>query len=478
MKLSYMGKLMLITLSLFSYRQANAITVYNSSPVARIETRKLIILPENSVILDGSSSTDSDGTIEGYEWTKMSGPTQGTISNATSVIATASSLVAGTYVFHLIVTDNVGSHGTKDVTVVVKPTSSMMLVEWKNVTIPVDGLPDGTQWATGRLRSSIAYNPLGLTRSSDKLKIVVDSKVPVNPAVSSAKYHYRSEFTDFPWEIQLPESTEQWFGWSYFFTTDYVWAVSPISIFQNHAAGTSGTPTFQLELTKPGQFASALGGELQVINNVASPAVRKLTTIRPSPGERMDVICHVVYARDAKGLLEFWINGTKIYGQSGSTIYPSPENWGGNNKWGIYHHTWTDPAKVELNVAAGHTKFELLMGNLRQITRSSIDPKYLSDSKAQVDPAQDYLVTAIEPVEPNGLSVYPLPVKRGEPLTIKDSEALNFEVVLINCTGHQIKKITVNESAILATDDMPVGLYILRKQSNNRHDVAKIMVVE
>ncbi len=476
MKLSSLGLFILFTLLIYSHVQATG--AFNSSPVARIETRKLIILPENSVSLDGSSSTDSDGTIVGYEWTKLSGPTQGTISNATSVIAKALALVAGTYVFHLIVTDDGGAHGTKDVTIVVKPTSSKMLVEWKNVTIPVDGLPDGTQWATDRLRSSIAYNPLGLTRSADKLKIVVDSKVPVNPAVSSAKYHYRSEFTDFPWEIQLPESTEQWFGWSYFFTADYVWAVSPISIFQNHAAGSSGTPTFQLELTKPGQFSSALGGELQVINNVATPAVRKLTTIRPKPGERMDVICHVVYARDPKGLLEFWINGNKIYSQSGNTIYPSPENWGGNNKWGIYHHTWTDPAKVELNIAAGHTKFELLMGNLRQITRSSIDPKYLSDSKAEVDPAQDYLITAIEPVEPNGLTVYPSPVKRGEHLTIKDSDAQNFEVVLIDCTGHQIKKITVTESAIIATDDMPVGLYILLKQNNNRNEVVKIMVVD
>jgi hypothetical protein len=404
------------------------------APLAKAGADKTINLPANSVVLDGSTSTDPDGTISKYAWKKVSGPTTGSLANATTKIATASGLVEGIYVYRLTVTDNKSVTATDDVIITVKQlqtTQPVLFVDWKNITLPATGLPDATRWASDRLRSSTAYDAFSRTISNGKLKIVVDSQVPVDPKVSSAKYHYRAEFTEWPWRINLAEGTEQWFGWSYYFAPDYVRAVSPISIFQNHAAGTNPYPAFQLELTKPGQLPGALGGEIQVINNCSSPAVRKLTSIRPNPGDRINIICHVVHARDNMGLLEFWINGVKIHSQVGSTIYPAPENWGGNNKWGIYHHTWTDPLRVEQNIAAGHTRFELTMGNLRQITRSPSDPAYLSDSKAVVDPAQDLDVpssarvgqreTAINLLDENvneNFSVYPSPVRRGDDITL------------------------------------------------------------
>jgi hypothetical protein len=461
------------------------------APLAKITAPSTIYLPKNSAVLDGSTSTDSDGTIVKYAWAQLSGPSISSVANPNASKATISGMVKGSYVFRLTVTDNNGATGTKDLTLAVRSTSSTLFVDWKNITLPTDGLPDARRWASDRLRSSTAYDAFSRTLATDKLKIVVDSKVPVDPKVSAAQYHYRAEFTEWPWRINLPEGTEQWFGWSYYFAADYVRAVSPISIFQNHAGGSNGSPTFQLELTKPGQLAGALGGEVQVINNVSSPKVRKLTTVRPKPGDRMDIICHVVHARDAKGLLEFWINGIKIYSQIGSTIYPAPENWGGNNKWGIYHHTWTDPANVLTNIAAGHTKFELLMGNLRQITRSPNDAKYLTDSKALVDPTLDLaaatartdqteVVTALadELESSKGFVAYPSPVKRGDHLTILDANQQNFEAVLINQTGQPLKKISVIESAIISTEELAAGLYYLRKQNGSRQEVIKILVVD
>lgn len=78
-------------------------------PVANAGTDRTITLPVNSASLSGSRSTDPDGTIVKFAWTKVSGPLPGKISNATQAIATAVNLVAGVYQFRLTVTDNAGA---------------------------------------------------------------------------------------------------------------------------------------------------------------------------------------------------------------------------------------------------------------------------------------------------------------------------------------------------------------------------------
>lgn len=445
----------------------------NIAPTAKAGTDKTIKLPNNSILLDGSASSDPDGSIKKYAWTKVSGPASGTLANAATAQVTASDLSEGVYVYRLTVTDNNGATGKDDVTVSV--SSNMLFVDWKNTTFPSDGLPDGRRFANDRLRSSTAYDAFNRVIVNDKLKIVVDANVPVDPAVSSAQYHYRAEFTEWPWRINLPEGTEQWFGWSYYFSADYVRGVTAITIFQNHAAAVSDShPLFQLELSRPGQIKGALGGEIQVVNICSEPKVRKLTAFRPKPGDRVDIICHVVYGRDAKGLLEFWINGVQVHSQVGSNIFAAPENWGGNNKWGIYHHSWTDPLKVQMDIAAGHTKFELMMGNLRQITRAPSDPAYLSNSKSMVDPSQDLTSTTVsartgessmesEMEEPSldRFSAYPSPVKQGDNINIRWNNQQTFELHMINQAGQLLKRISMQGNGIVTTDDIPSGFYIL-----------------
>jgi len=443
-----------------------------------------------SVILNGSASSDPDGSITNYSWAKISGPVGYSLNNSKSVKPTVSGMVAGTYVFRLTVTDNNSLTTSDDVAITVNQVQPTLFIDWKNISLPADGLPDARRFANDRLRSSTAFDAFSRTLANDKMKIVVDSKVPVDPSVSSNQYHYRAEFTEWPWRINLPAGTEQWVGWSYYFATDYVHAVSPISIFQNHAGGSNSTPTFQLELTRPGQLKGALGGEIQVINNCSSPTVRKLTTIRPNPGDRLDIILHVIYGRDGNGLLEFWINGTKIHSQIGSTIYPAPENWGGNNKWGIYHHTWTDPAQVQLNITAGHTKFELLMGTLRQLTRFPGEAAYTIDPKATVDPAQDLTgATSSARISQDEISgttysetknifdVYPSPVKRGDDIFIRGGAQI-FDVTLINQTGQILKKYTIKESGNINTADIPPGFYILCSQAAGQNQRRKIIITD
>ena len=76
------------------------------------------------VVLDGTGSTDGDGTIASYSWTQISGDTA-TITNANSAKAqfTAPLISADPQLtFRLTVTDDDGASDTDDVTVLVEPT--------------------------------------------------------------------------------------------------------------------------------------------------------------------------------------------------------------------------------------------------------------------------------------------------------------------------------------------------------------------
>jgi dienelactone hydrolase len=96
----------------------------NISPVANAGSDKTVLLPSTSVSVSGSGSSDADGTIASYSWTKISGPSGGTISAPGSSSTTISSLVAGTYIYRLTVKDNSGATDTDDITITVSSSGS------------------------------------------------------------------------------------------------------------------------------------------------------------------------------------------------------------------------------------------------------------------------------------------------------------------------------------------------------------------
>src|SRR5688572_32940229 len=80
----------------------------NKPPIANAGPDQVITLPTDSVSLNGTSSSDPDGSIVTYQWTKIAGSTPFNIIRTTSSLTPAKNLVVGSYLFELKVTDNGG----------------------------------------------------------------------------------------------------------------------------------------------------------------------------------------------------------------------------------------------------------------------------------------------------------------------------------------------------------------------------------
>ncbi len=131
--------------------------VPNQSPVANAGSNINITLPTNSTTLNGSASSDPDGTITTYAWTKTSGPATYNIVTPGGVSTVLNNLVQGTYVFKLQVTDNGGATASSTVTVTVNAAPNQAPVANAgsniNITLPTNSAtlngsassdPDGT----------------------------------------------------------------------------------------------------------------------------------------------------------------------------------------------------------------------------------------------------------------------------------------------------------------------------------------------
>ncbi|MES1223263.1 MAG: hypothetical protein ABUT20_47655, partial [Bacteroidota bacterium] len=69
----------------------------NKPPIAIAGPDQVITLPTDSVLLDGSSSSDPDGKISEWLWTKISGPASFTIIKPNDSTTKVKALVTGTY---------------------------------------------------------------------------------------------------------------------------------------------------------------------------------------------------------------------------------------------------------------------------------------------------------------------------------------------------------------------------------------------
>ena len=79
----------------------------NKPPVAKAGPDQTITLPNNAII-EGTGSSDPDGSIASYLWSQISGPNQSVIINSSKVSSVVDNLIQGTYQLELKVTDNGG----------------------------------------------------------------------------------------------------------------------------------------------------------------------------------------------------------------------------------------------------------------------------------------------------------------------------------------------------------------------------------
>src|SRR5215813_2299761 len=80
----------------------------NKPPIAVAGPNQVITLPTDSVLLDGSTSSDPDGKISEWRWTKISGPASFNILHATRRKRLKKNSDKGIYQLELTVKDNGG----------------------------------------------------------------------------------------------------------------------------------------------------------------------------------------------------------------------------------------------------------------------------------------------------------------------------------------------------------------------------------
>lgn len=109
------GTLTITLTSVTEFPKISGVGVFEMlPPQANAGADVTIILPENSIVLNGTGN-DPDGGEVTYQWTQESGPSTATLSGADTADLTASDLVEGEYVFRLTVTDDEGETGFDEV---------------------------------------------------------------------------------------------------------------------------------------------------------------------------------------------------------------------------------------------------------------------------------------------------------------------------------------------------------------------------
>jgi len=148
----------------------------NIPPVARAGADQTISLPVDSVVLNGSASSDTDGIIVSYHWRQLSGPSQSSLSNANAVTTTAGNLVAGIYQFELAVQDDSSAIARDTVAINVNPLAKLIQVNVYGGTNPA-----GTGWNNWNVSSSLSSSAFTYSTGATS---TVKAVLSVNTAVA------------------------------------------------------------------------------------------------------------------------------------------------------------------------------------------------------------------------------------------------------------------------------------------------------
>lgn len=102
--------ILLSSLLFWSCQKETDEQLLQSPPTANAGPNQAVQLPQTSITLSGTGTT-TNGTITAYLWSLVSGPNVPVITSPGSATTTVTGVVAGTYIFQLMVVDNAGLTG-------------------------------------------------------------------------------------------------------------------------------------------------------------------------------------------------------------------------------------------------------------------------------------------------------------------------------------------------------------------------------
>ena len=131
-------------------------------PTAKVAQSLIsLTLPTNSVILDGSSSVAAAGnTIVSYKWSKYTGPAYDGLKTPTNAVITVTGMIAGSYGFTLIVTDNNGKTSSKNVAVLVTAATSTRTASAETAPVEDVSLNNDRVFNVKAFEATVSPNPV------------------------------------------------------------------------------------------------------------------------------------------------------------------------------------------------------------------------------------------------------------------------------------------------------------------------------
>jgi len=457
----------------------------NKAPVANAGTDKTITLPTNSVTLNGSG-TDADGTISSYSWTKISGPTQFTISSTSVASPVLSNLVAGTYVFRLTVKDNSGATGYDDVTVIVNQPPVANAGADKTITLPTNSVTmsgSGTD-ADGTI-ASYAWSKI-----SGPTQFVFSSTTIVNPVISSlvaGTYVFRLTVKDNRGATAYNDATVTVNSTSSSSTTTVVrqvqvnvyggsnaysntawnnWNVSDANLVKNSGVFkyTSGT-------------SSTIYASLSYNQGVADNSTSYGSGMAPA-----EVLRYTSYSYTTRELTIGGLSTTTKYDLSFFASRDKPYNYTiftiGATSVKVDTHLNLDTAatfksimpdsKGTIVVKLENTyQYNYLNGFVIKESGSTTTARTVSNNSG--GPVSLQNMKLAEDVKDEELKIYPNPVKDMFALTVRNNHTGPMSILIYDINGKFIKEIKSSKDLASArlsvpVNDLPAGIYMLTIQ--------------
>ncbi|MDR0909266.1 MAG: PKD domain-containing protein [Spirochaetaceae bacterium] len=172
----------------------------NVAPTATAGTDITITLPTSTVNLDGSASTDADGSIATYTWTQTSGADTTIVNPDKAATQVTGLTTAGEYVYQLEVTDDDGDSHTDTIKVTVNPAANVAPTAVAGTDITIT-LPTSTVNVDGSGSSdtdgTIAAYAWTQTSGADTTIVNPDkAATQVTGLTTAGEYVYQLEVTD------------------------------------------------------------------------------------------------------------------------------------------------------------------------------------------------------------------------------------------------------------------------------------------